>query len=74
MRRFVMAMALVLLVQSTAQVTWSVIALDTRTGQVIIAEPDVRQANQEPRRTEPRNSAKALARSGPGGLSGSRTE
>jgi uncharacterized Ntn-hydrolase superfamily protein len=37
MKRIILALGFVLLLQSTALATWSVIALDARTGQVIIA-------------------------------------
>lgn len=46
MKRMLMAVALVLLVHSTAYATWSVIALNARTGEVIIASATcVREEN-----------------------------
>src|SRR5262245_49052235 len=45
MNRLLLAIGLVLAVHSTAWATWSVIAIDTKTGQVIIASATcVRQA------------------------------
>src|SRR5688572_24380758 len=45
MKKILLALAMIVLVQTTAFATWSVIAIDARTGQVIIASATcVRQA------------------------------
>jgi hypothetical protein len=50
MKRVFLALALVLLVHSTAFATWSVIAIDARTGQVIIASATCVRQQGFPRR------------------------
>ncbi|MBI4475316.1 MAG: DUF1028 domain-containing protein [Acidobacteria bacterium] len=51
MKRVFMALALVVLFQSTAFATWSVIAIDARTGQVIIASATCVTQARFPQRT-----------------------